>query len=370
MEISPLRRLAEEFSSNSAAAAKAIRAIYETDPEGFPAAAADVLTGTGETYGTKYLVALLLAQPDYPQVLCNPEVLSLEQSVALLVHAKKLDPSAEVKLARFLTGLKFTKESETPFAARVLAVLDSSSDSSTALPALRQLLQCPNERVRSKAALLIGRINRNPQWATLEDQGDTRVAANAVESLRGMDTPAARDAFRKAARDSRARVAGNGVIGLYLAGDAESFSFLFRLSEMEVPAYRATAAWSMGRTENPRFLTRLAKLVGDAEGTVRTPAFRSLARIRQYVSALRNAGALHVQIPQAQMSQVGMRDNQHTVRVTVDSDGRWAPGLDQRRFVVWNGPFWWNALSSASMPIRHHRITRSVTRPRRLSRNW
>ena len=135
--------------------------------------------------------------------------------------------------------------------------------------------------MRSKAALLIGRISRNPQWAEQGvSESDRRVGASAVESLWGMNTAAAREAFFRAARDEHHRIAANGIVGMYLLGDECSIPFLFHLSESEKPLACAAAAWAIGHLEDPRFVPRLARLMEDSCPITRKGAFRAMARVR------------------------------------------------------------------------------------------
>lgn len=329
-----LRTLATNFGSNTALAAKAIRELYVRDPLGFPRAAEEVLSSGGELPGSSYLMAILVAEADWLRSVCNPDQYTLEQSVDLVRRARKLDPLTEVKLAKMLAALQFSTEDEARFAARVLAVLERSPDPSTALPALRQLQQCNDARVRSKAALLIGRIIRNPQWADQSSsESDPRVAANAVESLWGMESAAARDAFFRASLHKHHRMAANGIVGLYMMGDETSIPFLFHLSDSETALARAAAAWAMGHLEDPRFVPRLARLMEDSDPLTRKGAFRSMARVRQKMTQLRAAGALSVQL-----RDVECRGDAHRVRLAVTKQEQMVTDLDARQFVVWNGP--------------------------------
>jgi hypothetical protein len=188
--------------------------------------------------------------------------------------------------------------------------------------------------VRSKAALLIGRIIHNPQWA---DQGasesDPRVSANAVESLWGADSAAAREAFFRAARDKYHRIAANGIVGLYLMGDPCSIPFLFHLSRADKPLARSAAVWAMGHLEDPRFLQRLGRLMEDPDPATRKSAFRAMPRIRQKMSQLRATGALRVQIRDCEC-----RGGVHLVRFLVTQEAQFVSGLDLRQFVPWSGP--------------------------------
>jgi len=329
-----LRTLATNFGSNTAMAAKAMREVYKRDPGGFAPAVAEVLR-TGENLpGAQYLLAILLGESDWLQAFCDPAKYSLDQSLELVRRARKLDPATDVKLVKMLNAVKCGVEEESRFASRVLEVLERSPDPSTALPALRQLRQCSNEFVRSKAALLIGRITHNPQWA---DQGETetdpRVQANAVESLWGLKTPAAREAFFAAATKEHHRIAANGIVGLYRMGDELSIPFLFHLSDAEKPLSRAAAAWAMGFLEDPRFLPRLSRLMSDPDEVTRKGAYKSVAKVRRKMTELRAAGQLRVQL-----RDVECRSEKHRVRLLVTRDEVLLKGLDVRRFIVWSGP--------------------------------
>lgn len=329
-----LRTLATNFGANSAVAAKAIREMYQMDPASFAPAVAEVLCNGPELPGAQFLMAVLVAETDWLRMVCNPAKYTLDQSLDLVKRAHKLDPSTELKLAKLLAPLSFSTEEESRFATRILEILERSPDPSTALPALRQLAQCPNAHVRSKAALIIGRINRNPQWAEQSAQeSDPRVAANAVESLWGLDTPAAREAFLHAAHHEHHRIAANGIIGLYMAGHPSSIPLLFRLSGSEKPLARAAAAWAMGHLGDPRFVPRLARMMENSDPVTRKAAFKSVARVRQQMTTMRAAGALRVQMGDAEC-----RGKSHLIHFAVTKDEKPVDGLDLRQFVVWNGP--------------------------------
>jgi hypothetical protein len=340
MQSSLLRQLTKDFSKNRIAIGKAIRQVHEADPAGFATAAAEVLretansaAGSGDGAGQKYLLAILLAEAeDSVRLLCNPEYFSATQSIGLLQVARTLDPAVDVRLAKTLTS-EVESDEQAKYTTRVLEVLAKAPDPSTILPALRQLLQSGNGRVRSKAALLIGRIIRNPQWALHSDpQGDDRVMANAIESIWGLDTPAAKQAFRMAARERRNRAAGNAAFGLYIAGEMESVGLIRNLCQHESGRFRTTGAWVMGRTGDPRFLPWLAKLLKDSDPNVRRVAFKSTADIRGRVKKLSEAPAIQVQIRSAVW-----REGEHTIDLVLNGGAPSAGKLDARHFVVWNG---------------------------------
>ena len=97
-----------------------------------------------------------------------------------------------------------------------MEILGEISDRILILPSLMRLLRNANPHLRSKAALMIGRGSRSLTWAKRRlTDSDTRVRANAVEALWGMDTPEARELLDAASRDGNNRVAGNAWLGLY-----------------------------------------------------------------------------------------------------------------------------------------------------------
>ncbi len=278
--------------------------------------------------------AIPVPRTDWLRTVCNPAKYALEQSLDLAQRARTLDPLTELKLAKMLAQLKFANEEETRFAMRVLEVLERSPDPAAALPALRQLSQCPDAHVRSKAVLLIGRIVRSPRWAAKStSESDPRVSANSVESLWGADSSAAREVFSRAARDKYHRTAANGIVGLYLMADSSSISFLFHLSRSEKASARAAAAWAMGRVEDPRFLGTLERMTEDSDPATRKNAVHSMARVRRRMTRLSAAGAMLVRL-----REVECHGSDHRIRFVVTREQQLVKGLDARQFVVWNGP--------------------------------
>jgi hypothetical protein len=332
MQTELLRTLATNFASQSVRSAKAIREMHRLDPAGFPAAVLEVLGTEPDLPGGQFLVAVLASKPDWLRTICNPEKYTLDQSLELVLRAHKLDPLTAVKLADLLDLAGCSTDAEARFMSRVFAVL-KQLPSSAALPALRQLAKCSNPHVRSKAVLLIGQIYQNPQFVQRADlERDARVSANAVESVWGQDSPAARESLFKAAMNEHHRIAANGMVGLYMIGDERSLPLLFRLSDSEMPLARSAAAWAMGHLGDPRFLPRLARLAEDPDQVTRRRSSKSMARIRQRVSLMRASGTLCVEIRNCDCQEGPLR-----VSFDVTKEGEPMNGLDARKFVVWSG---------------------------------
>jgi hypothetical protein len=326
-----LRTLATNFGTNSLGCAKAIREMYRLDPVGFPPAVVEVLDGDPDLPGAQFMVAMLAAEPRWLRTVCDPQRYTLDQSVDLVRRSHKLDSYTVVKLAEMLALPGSSTDAEARFASRVFAVLERSAPS-LSLPVLRQLSKCPDARVRSKAVLLIGRIYQNPRLGHHGDtERDPRVAANTIESLWGLTTPAARETFLKAARDEHHRIAANGIVGLYMTGDECSIPLLFRMSRSEKPLARAAAAWVMGHVEDPRFLPRLAELREDPDSLTRQGSLRAMARVQQKTSLMRAAGQLEVKILACER-----RGESHLIRLTVAKDGQAVNDLDIRCFIAWD----------------------------------
>jgi hypothetical protein len=332
MHTDVLRTLATNFGSNSLGCAKAIREMYRLDPVGFPPAVVEVLDREPDLPGAQFMVAMLASDPRWLRTVCNPQKYTLDQSVDLVRRSHKLDSYTVVKLADMLALPGSSTDAEARFTSRVFAVLERSAPS-LALPVLRQLSKCPDARVRSKAVLLIGRIYQNPRLTHHGDaERDPRVAANTIESLWGLATPSAREAFIKAAQDAHHRIAANGVVGLYLMGDECSIPFLFHMGRSDKPLARAAAAWAMGHLEDPRFLPRLAQLREDSDSLTRQGALRAMARVHKKLTQMSAAGALEVQIQDCEC-----RGESQLVRFTVTKEARSVNDLDLRQFVAWNG---------------------------------
>jgi HEAT repeat protein len=332
MRSDQLKHLTDRFDSNRIAVAKAIRDCNTADPAGFARAAMEVMRQSPETAGTRFLLATLSLRPDFLRLLCDPAFFTATQSAALVRQTKAIDPRIEMRLAQMVATLGDHSDTATAFAAHCLEVLSELSEDAASLPALRQLLRSPNPRIRSKAALLIGHISRNPQWAKWNDiKQDPRVAANAVESIWGLDTEAANSVFRDAAAMDNPRQAVNGAIGLYLAREVEAVPMLFQFARNEDYRFRASAAWGMGRTGDPRFVGTLAGLAEDHEDPVRMAARRAEEVLRQRLEVLKQAPVIPVHIPRATYAT-----GEHLVQIALGEEAA-KIRLDALHFALTNG---------------------------------
>jgi HEAT repeat protein len=258
-----------------------IRQFAEEDRADFLRSALQILAGEVDTRGAQHLVAVIVDSGLLLPALSTP-VLTSPQALALAQTAAAIDPTVDVALARALAenpGL------DVEHYARVMEVLAVISDGVRIFPSLVRLLRHPNPHIRSKAVLMIGRGNRSAKWVRqrLADT-DPRIRANAAEALWGVDNPDARELLHSLMHDFNNRVAGNAILGLYRLGDCSMIPELLALARHESPLFRATAAWVMGETGDPRFTEPLAALLRENNAIVRKRAFAALGRIRTAVA--------------------------------------------------------------------------------------
>lgn len=149
------------------------------------------------------------------------------------------------------------------------------------MPSLMRMMRHPNPYLRSKAVKMIGRGTHSAKWVmgTLCEP-DPRVRANAIESLWGVNSPNARELLTFAASDANNRVVGNALLGLYYLGEPAVLADLVKLSVHESELFRASAAWVMGETGDPRFSDALRRMISDPDTLVRKRAFTALAQLK------------------------------------------------------------------------------------------
>ena len=322
------------FRRDPPRAREALRDLVSRGPDAFCQAALPLLKQEQGGAGVRFLHALL---PDLLP-LCNPALCSLEDDVAIARLVMRKDPLLEVKLAKRI-GNSQTREGppiETAVALRILEVIATVADGTRILPILIQCLRQPDPRLRSKAALLIGRTNRSAQGVEKAAwEPDARVRANCVEALWGVDTEAARAALWAATSDPHNRVQGNALLGLYRLGDAASIGPLVRMSAHAEPLFRATAAWAMGETGDPRFLPILTSMVGEPDAIARRHVFRAISRVKRAISGLAQAPPLRVALGQTYCQPDGVR----LVRAALSLPGGGeVTELRPTGIVLWQGP--------------------------------
>jgi HEAT repeat protein len=290
-----LEGLVRNLDRDTVRCKRLIRQLLAEDSTAFLRGATAILKKQADSAGAHFLIALLAESGLLLEALIDPG-LTREAALELARAAMAHDSVADVTLARALVqGLTGSEEAlGTEQAGRVMDVLSEVSDGTRIFPSLVRLLRHSDRNVRSKAVLMIGRGSRSTKWVRhrLEDN-DPRIRANAIEGLWGVDTEEARELLQALVHDPNNRVSGNAILGLYRLGDSAMIPELMTMARHESAMFRATAAWVMGESGDPRFTEVLAALMRDSNAILRKRAFSALGSIRAAVAKLDQAPMPH-----------------------------------------------------------------------------
>jgi len=278
-----LEILVKRFDSDPSAYGTAMRTLFHANPCSFRENALPFLRAPSESLGCRYLLTLLAASGCAVSLVSDPSLLTGQQAKTVARQIAAIDPLFCTRLARALpeepAGSGDSRLS--PLMARLLELIGALQDGQQIFPVAAALLRHPNRHVRSKTALLIGRVRKSHAWVERQlSDPDPRVRANAVESLWDAATAGARAVFLAAIADSDNRVAGNAIVGLYRLGDAASIGLAAALGDSADSPTRATGAWIMGRTGDTRFVPVLGQMVTDRDPQVRGNVFAALATLK------------------------------------------------------------------------------------------
>jgi hypothetical protein len=276
-----LAKLVRNFEADPTTARNQIRDLLDNDREMFYETSLDLLRGSGDSRGAQYLVALLVANGMLLRALADQR-LTREEAMAMGRAARRVDSMVEVTLARTLADSAMgSNQMPVTDPARLMDILCEVADAGRIMPSLMRLMRHPNTYLRSKAVKMIGRGSLSPKWVMGRlSESDPRVRANAIESLWGVDSPEARSLLSFAINDANNRVVGNALLGLYYLGDSSALTEVVRLASNESELFRASAAWVMGETGDPRFLDSLRPLIAEPDQEVRKRAFTALSQIK------------------------------------------------------------------------------------------
>jgi len=270
-----------DFDRDAVANRKRIAEILRVEPEGFYLTAVGILGRDLDSSVAQYLVTLLVQGNLLFRALCD-SALDLERATELARQANRFDSTVPIELARRLADASSASGAcAAGMAGRLLEILDEIADGKRILPSLMRILRSDNPYLRSKAVLMIGRSGQSVAWIEKRlQEADTRVRANAIEAMWGMDTAEVRQLLKWAIRDSNNRVVGNALVGLYRLGEISPLAELVKRATVDSPAMRRTAAWAMGEIGDPRFSGVLGHMIADHNPNVRRAAFGAVRRIR------------------------------------------------------------------------------------------
>lgn len=292
------------FPANRGTAICKIQRLRSSDPTGMSRAVVELLESAEvNSRVLEDAVGLLTTCSLLAELLISSHVWTLDAAVALALKFRSVEPRLDVRLVKHVLGkVENVGSIDGDQALRLLGLIDAISDCSVLAAYLVQFQRHPSDRVRSKAVLMLGRCNSNPgRVESLLSAEDDRMRANAVESLWGQRSKAAREIFWKATHDRSARVVANALLGLCRAGEEDAFLRLGELAWHADPPMRRSAAWAMGETGDLQFLATLEKLAQDPVDTVRERAEKSRQKLAAKIPA---APALTPEEPQPEPESV------------------------------------------------------------------
>jgi HEAT repeats len=274
------------FVRDKRSSAPSIRAIAAANPEAFVAAALAMLECKSNRGEQRRLYLGLIEGPEFLLLLLQSERLDRPRLLEVCRGLQEIDNLLDVRLGRLAPGRHENAHGLTPeVVLRLLDILHVISSGPRLIQLLGHLTRHPDERVASKAALLIACRLRNHDWVLTQfESPDPRIRANVVEGLWGVDTPPARKWLWGALKDENCRVVGNALMALHLLHDPAAGKLVEQMLADARPEFRRTAAWLMGRIAKPEFAERLQEAAGDDDPGVREGVARALELVRQHVT--------------------------------------------------------------------------------------
>jgi HEAT repeats len=322
--------LLERYENDPALCSKLLRTHSLADPATFLTYAQTAIRERPVTKALKFVAGLALAA-GLIEVLVDLYLRSRFEALALAHKLVNCDSQFDTILLEFLQRPHADAVTEENAINVVLDLLDEVSHGDRLVPSALKLLKHSNPKIRSKAALLIGRRKQNLSWFTnLSEEYDARVRANVLESLHGLKSDFVQRLFQDNVADANNRVAGNAVMGLYLLGHSTSIPLINEMAVRSEANFRNTSAWIMGQTANPRFVETLTRLIQDPEELVRRQAFRALVLVKKAQRSMMEQPQLHVSLGAPQIAS-----DQQTVSATLhDESGQPVRGLPATKLLL------------------------------------
>jgi hypothetical protein len=214
--------------------------------------------------------------------LCDPKRIEMNAAVALGRQMMDRYRDFDIRLVAELMALPDVVVGKDRRIELCLEILDAVSSGLRITMPLMPLMNSQNHRVRSKVAKILGRRVDNLNWGRkYRNELDDRTRANIIEGLWGGGSPEIREVLWMAVGDGNCRVRGNAILELYRMGEAGILTEIRALAESQDPRLRATVAWVIRATGDPRFRCVLKTLRQDAEASVRAAALRALVQLNK-----------------------------------------------------------------------------------------
>jgi len=299
----------ENFFINPALSRRTLQAMLSTDARALEEASVGVLQEVTDSLGYQFLIAFLYNNGLLLKHLCNPASFSAEQAARITNVAVRVQSGFAVSLAERLVH---SAEGEEPLGEeaenRTMEILSMLARNQKLGSYFEKLVNHPNLGIQSKAALLAGQLRQDGEWARqCLLNPESRVRANAVESLWTKDPEIARPILWDAAFDGNNRVEGNALHGLLRLRDPRAIPLLHKMLTDEGETRRHTGLWVLGRNPDPRFIPVLAPAIGSARDETRKRLFATLKAMKGARDAVIARGQVSVEILRTARTDTGLR---------------------------------------------------------------
>ena len=200
------------------------------------------------------------------------------------VHVRSLMAEGRRIPERFALALQAEPPPAPASADRMLELMRRVTPLDRLVQLLDKIIPSSSAEIRGKARKLYEALTVDLAWAEPFIRGtSTRESADLVEALwRVRPSKNLRELFIAAAAEPHNRVAGNGLVGLFRLGEDEARTSVLNMTRHEEEAFRATAAWVIGRVGWQGGATCLNELLNDESESVRRNARRALGRLNRF----------------------------------------------------------------------------------------
>ncbi len=209
--------------------------------------------------------------------MADPASTRLSGAIGVARSLSHIDAAFETRLMRQIRLAR--PERQAAVTHRVLDLMAASGQPHRAVPLLLPLTRAADDRVRSRATLIVGKWKRDARWlAQFLDDRDPRVRANAVEALWGVSE--ARGLFHSAFADFNHRVLANAIVGTHKSGGDNLTGKVEELIVSPSENFRAAGAWAAGECGLEVFREPLQHMALQP-GISRGAAIRALVKMRR-----------------------------------------------------------------------------------------
>lgn len=208
--------------------------------------------------------------------MADPSSTRLPGAIGVARAVSHIDAAFESRLLRQIRLAR--PERQAAVTHRVLDLVAAAGQPHRAVPLLLPLTRAADDRVRSRATLIVGKWKRDARWLSqFLDDRDARVRANAIEALWGVAE--AQGLFRSAFSDFHHRVLANAIVGTHMSG-ADLTSKVEDLIVSPSDSFRAAGAWAAGECGLDIFREPLQRMAL-RHGISRGAALRALVKMQR-----------------------------------------------------------------------------------------